>query len=281
MKIDHLIKELESKNAAIDRLSDVAISSSLRAQLLDLIHRSGDIRIINPNVAVIKRERLDYGFGGGGTGYYDQVMVLYQGQKELKEWCWRDRYSASNDKYWLAVNDIGEVKVFEDGDKITVEAELINNQRKRTEKWFFDKTKEKKPELFSAEAQAEFQDKANKEIDRIKSHLDEMWQRKVKMFTADGYASYVQPSIKQMEIRPEIGIAAFLTEEQIDHRVGGDRQMRRELFVLVSGKEKAELVAEDHGYASNGGAVLAILDVDLGNIDIDSKRGRMTIPLKK
>ena len=251
------------------------INKELESQLS---RYAGTARIISPDVAVSQDRRLDYG-SGGGTGYYDQVRVFYRSQSELKEWCWRDRYSASNDKPWLGVNDIGEVKISEDADKVVVDAELINiHHGNRVVSWFFNKSKEEELQLLSPEDQSSFNAKVNKEVDRIKRQLDEMWQRKVKMFTSEGYVNYLKPAIKQLEVRKELGIAAFLTEEQIDHREGGDRQMRRELFVLTFGKEKAELKAEEHGYDTEG-VSLAILDLELKEVVVNTRNGKKTIKL--
>jgi hypothetical protein len=273
-----ITEENRRKNARVDSIAKgIAINSELRAQLVANEYR-GTVKVVSPEVAVMQDRRLDYG-SGGGTGYYDQVRVFYRTQSELKEWCWRDRYSASNDKPWLAVNDIGEVKISEQGNKVKVDVELTNiHHGNRIVSWFFKKLKEEAIELLSEKDQAKFIDKTNKEVDRIKSQLDAMWQRKVKMFTCSGYVSYLQPAIKQLEIRPEIGVAAFLTDEQIDHQEGGDRQMRRELFVLTFDKEKAELKTEEHGYTAEG-VSLAILEVGAREIVVNTRNGKETIIL--
>jgi anti-sigma regulatory factor (Ser/Thr protein kinase) len=86
--------------------------------------------------------------------------------------------------------------------------------------------------------------------------------------------------MKQSEVKAEIGVAAFITEEQIDHRVD-DPQMRFEMYVVMAGDEKATCRAEDHGYVREGGAFLTILEVTADAVTINTKSGKRTITLAK
>ncbi|MBD3282298.1 MAG: hypothetical protein GF387_01695 [Candidatus Portnoybacteria bacterium] len=134
----------------------------------------------------------------------------------------------------------------------------------------------------SMKEQATFTAQVEKEVARIMSELNRLWECKPKMVNphpmsvADSYMLYRQPSIKQREFHPEIGVAAFVTEEQIDHRTS-DPQIRYELYVLTAGSEKAERKAEDHGYSREGGAFLTILEIDAECIVIKTKNGKKRI----
>jgi len=230
--------------------------------------------------------RSEWG-SSGGIGYYDQVRVFCGSQADMKEWQWRDRYSASNDKPWLAVHAIGAVKVSEEDNKVNVEVELVNNRHdNRTATYAFDPPKPIAIRTLSMDEQAAFTAQVEKEVARVMAELNRLWEFKPKMVdphpmgmgVSDGYVHYRRPSIKQREFQPEIGVAAFVTEEQIDHRVS-DPQIRHELYVLTAGSEKAERKAEDHGYDREGGAFLTILEIKAERVVINTKSGKATIAL--
>lgn len=118
---------------------------------------------------------------------------------------------------------------------------------------------------------------------RIMEEMKDLHKRKSTMPSdmpgGSGYISYQPPRVKQREFRIDIGVVAFVVEEQIDHRVT-DRQMRHELFVLTDKDEKAERKAEDHGYTrSEGDAFLTILDIKRNSITINTKGGKQVIEL--
>ena len=237
------------------------------------------------DVAAVLTSRSEWG-SSGGIGYYDQVRVFCGSQADMKEWQWRDRYSASNDKPWLAVHAIGAVKVSKKDNKVNVEVELVNNQHgNRTATYTFDPPKATAVRTLSVDEQATFTAQVEKEVARVMAELNRLHECKPTMVNphpmtmADGYVPYRQPSIKQREFHPEIGIAAFVTEEQIDHRVS-DPQIRHELYVLTAGSEKAERKAEDHGYGREGGAFLTILEIGAERIVINTKSGKATIALR-
>lgn len=130
--------------------------------------------------------------------------------------------------------------------------------------------------------QAAFSAKAEEEMARIMEEMKDLHKRKSTMPSdmpgGSGYTSYQPPRVKQREFRIDIGVVAFVIEEQIDHRVT-DRQMRHELFVLTDKDEKAERKAEDHGYTRSGGAFLTILDIKRNSITINTKGGKQVIEL--
>lgn len=122
----------------VERLAGEVISEKLRQQILPYAGNNS-LTIASPDVAVVLTSRSVYGSGGGGIGYYDQVHVFFRSHAIMKEWQWRDRYSESADKPWLAVHAIGTVKVSEKDNEVHVEVELVNNHHgNRTATYTFD-----------------------------------------------------------------------------------------------------------------------------------------------
>jgi hypothetical protein len=280
-------EEQETKLA--ERLGDIVISDELRRQILPYADNKSLV-IASSNVAVVLTSRSEWG-SSGGIGKFDQVHVFCGSQADMKEWQWRDRYSASNDKPWLRVDAIGAVEVSEKDDKVEVKVELVNKQYgNRTVTYTFDPPKPTAVRTLSMEEQATFIAQVEKEVARVMAELNRLWECKPQMVASypagmtmpmgtPTYVPYRQPSIKQREFHPEIGVAAFVTEEQIDHR-GSDPQIRYELYVLTAGSEKAERKAEDHGYRREGGAFLTIIEVGPEHIVINTKSGKQTIMLR-
>ena len=281
----------ENQNAKLtERLSETEVSDELRRQILPYADDK-TLVVAGPNVAAVIGHRSEYG-SSGGIGYYSQVRVFCGSQNEMQEWQWRDRYSASNDKPWLSVHNLGEIKVSVKGTKIIVEVELVNREHgKRATTFTFDALAATTlVRTLSAEEQTAFTTKVDREMDRVMTELDGLWKLKPTMVArysgggmmslgTSGYVPYRRPSIKEREIRSEIGVAVFVTEEQIDHRMD-DPQIRYELYVLTAKGEKAECKAEDHGYdRGDGGAFLKILEVKSDRIVINTKRGKSTISI--
>ncbi len=265
----------------LERFSKEEISKELQKQILPYADNKSLI-IVSSDIALVLTSRSEWG-SSGGIGYYDQVRAFYKDQAQMKEWQWRDRYSASNDRPQVKVEGFGRVKILEKEKEISVEVELINKEYGNRSATYNFKLKVSSPTVsISKDEQAVFIAQAEKEIARIMSNLNRLWECKPKMLSSipmtDGYISYSQPKIKQKELRPEIGILAFVTEEQIDHRVS-DPQIRHELYVLIIGNEKAEPKVKDHGYYSEGGAFLSILEVKMEGIVINTKDGKKLISL--
>jgi hypothetical protein len=271
------------------RLDKTQISDDLRTKILKYAD-DASLKIVNPDIAVVQDSRSEWG-SSGGIGYYDQIRVFYGNQSSMQEWQWRDRYSASNDKPWLRIDSIGKVKVSEEKGKVIVEVELVNKKYdNRTATFTFDIKKVTTMRKLSADDQVAFSTRVEEEISRIMSELERLWDLKPQMVASypaeasmpmgtPSYVPYRRPSIKQQEIHAEIGVAAFVTEEQIDHRVS-DPQIRYELYVMTGKNKKAERKAEDHGYDKReGGAFLNILEVTSDHIIINTKHGKSTIAL--
>lgn len=255
-----------------------SLTPELRAHFEDL-ETQGDLKIEGDNIAVWVDSRSEYG-SSGGIGYWSQCHVLFGRQKQMQEWQWRDRYSASKDRPSLAVHGIGEVKVEERDGKVCVTVELLNrNHLPRQTTFYFESVAEEKesvPQL-SIEEQDAFTSKVRAEIERILAEKTALWEKTSTMFTERGEARYFQPRIKDVKGLKAFGINAFVIESQIDHS-GTDRQMRFELFVIRHGDDSATLRAESHGYDKReGGAFLTVIDMTTTEVVISTNRGKETI----
>ncbi len=269
---------LRSQNESLDKkLAGKEITPELREQLLP--HSWEKIMVVNSTVALLQGDRSEYG-SSGGCGYWSQVYCFCGSQKQMQEWQWRDRYSADNDRKWLCVQDIGKVEVSEKEGKTIVVVELVNkNHGNRSTTFTFDKPTQKAAVTLSIEQQTLFVEKAKRELEQIMNGLNDLMPHKPTMIVSRGPDSYYKPTVKQSEVRPKLGVAAFVVEEQIDHH-GDDRQMRCNLYVLKWGQEKAERKAEDHGYNTReGGAFLQVLEVETDRVVINTKSGKSTIQL--
>lgn len=272
----------EQNDKLAEKFSDVEISDDLRRQIVPHVDKT--IVVVSKDIAIVKDSRSEWG-SSGGIGYWDQIRVFCGGQSDMHEWQWRDRYSASQDRHDLRVNGIGQVEVSEGDGQITVKVELINKEYgNRSTSFAFDQPKMSVVQTLTTEEQADFTALVEEEVSRIMENLNRSWESKPEMLasvpTHSGYTSYRRPSIKQKEIRPDIGVAAFVAEEQIDHR-GSDPQIRHDLYALTHDKEKAEVMTEDHGYGREGGAFLTILEIGPDRIVINTKSGKSTISLDR
>jgi len=235
--------------------------------------------VINPNVFLWLTDRSEYG-GSGGIGYFDQVHAYFYGQTQMIEYQWRDRYSASKDRPWLKVNSL-ENPTISIGRKVaTVNVTLVNNQGKRSEQFIFEK-KKKVPAIveLAADEQIVFKAKVRESVKSVMSRLEELWQLKPTMLSMHGYVPYRRPSVKQIVILESIGVAAFVTEEQIDHR-GDDPQVRYELYVMTHKDSSPRLIAEDHGYEKREGSkVVAIVELNQDSVLVNTADGKKTFAL--
>ena len=137
----------------------------------------------------------------------------------------------------------------------------------------------------STDEQATFIAQAEKEVTRVMRELKQyFWERKPKMenlrskSTHDRYISYRQPTIRQQVLRPEIGVLAFVTEEQIDHWAN-ERQFQYYLYVFTFGSRESVPKIVDQGFVLAGGATIPILKVEQKLIVASTKHGEVTIVL--
>jgi len=268
-------REQTERESAIDKeIGDVKVSDSLRQQLMPYLGKT--IKIVSPDIAFVVTSRSEYGTSGG-CGYWSQLRCLFYGEEELQEWQWRDRYSASNDKPWLSVQGLGEIKTCTNGGSVNVEVELVNRQGNRWTKFSLDISKAKAKFLSDSE-QSAFSAKIVEEQANIMKELETLHKKRPALMP-DGPGKrsyYTEPRLKQSVVRVEIGLAAFVMEEQIDHH-SDDRQMRDSLFVFRNGQEHAQMKYEDHGYDRNGGAFLTIVSLTPDRIVINTNGGKVKL----
>ncbi|KKS30466.1 MAG: hypothetical protein UV60_C0008G0028 [Parcubacteria group bacterium GW2011_GWA2_43_11] len=139
--------------------------------------------------------------------------------------------------------------------------------------------------ILSSEEQALFFIQAERNIAHVMRMLNQyFWKHKPKMLNprsvsaADRYISYRRPRIKQQVSRPEIGVSAFVTVEQINHW-RGEPQLQYYLYVLTARSGVPERKVVDQGYELEGDATISILEVEQEYIVINTKSGKMTILL--
>ena len=136
----------------------------------------------------------------------------------------------------------------------------------------------------STEDQQTFISLAKQDITHIMRELNQnFWKRKPKMMnphpvSIKRYKSYRQPRIKQRVSCPEIGVFAFVTEQQIGHS-RSEPQLQYYLYVLTARSGRSERKVVDQGYELEGDATISILEVKQEYIVIKTKSGRMTILL--
>lgn len=273
-------EEEQRKIAALaQRLGGKTVSPELSRQITKFADNKSLV-VVDGDVALVVTGRNIT--SSAGVGYVDQVQCFYGSQSLMQEWQWRDCYSERNDRRYLQVYGLGEVKVFEKGTKVVVEVVLLNKDHgNRSATFEFTKLEPKvvttpAPTL-ALDEQAIFSAKVEKESLRIMTELEHLWECKPQMAPdgpGQGYHAYARPALCQQVVRPEIGVAAFVTEEQIDHRVNL-AQMRREVYV-VKADGTVKCVAEDHSW---GAASLTLSDVAHNEIVICLATGSQTIKI--
>lgn len=271
----------------IDAVSGTEISDDLKKYLLGVINSIGGLKVIALDIAVYHTSRSEYGTTGG-VGYFDQANVYYFGQIQMQEWQWRDRYSASKDRHDLRFDEFNEIEVIEKDRKVIIQVELINKEHgNRWATFEFERIDEVTPvKTLTNEEQKEFSAKLEIEIEKIMAEKKRLWELKPQMLFANRFpngmsipmstlstsAPYRQPSIKDSVVHANSGVAAFVIEEQIDHR-GSDSQMRHDLYVYKYGDEAIKTISEDHGYETEGGAMLNLINLKQNAVTFSTSRG--------
>lgn len=236
------------------------------------------LKVVSEDLVICDGKRDMYS-GTSGVGKFCQIHVWYKGQADMQEWQWRDCYSADRDRHDFYINGIGNVTTSSKGSQVEIRIKLLNKDHgpRYTTFIFKDKDAVANPTI-SKEKQAEFARRFEAEIQRVLGGLEEMWTRKDSMLTNHGPQKYRRPSIKQRVLNTPNGIGAFVTEEQIDHRTGGDPQVRFELFLMKAGDTEAKCVLEDHSYEkSDGIRVISILGLTSNQLTASTHDGSKTI----
>ena len=281
--------EISRENVSLDdRLDGITITDDLRNQLVKYA-KNKVLKVVNPNLAVVATERSEWG-SSGGIGYWDQVRVLYGNQEQMQEWNWRHRFDSDLDKPELVIHDIGKVEVIEKDGGVVVEVEITNVRHPSRKATFAFQPLISQTTILSAEEQQAFTALFQSEKERVLADLIERWTHKPTMPASypagmmmpagtPSYIPYQQPFTHQLVLRTDIGVGAFVTEQQIDH-FSTDKQMRHELYLLTHGKTQAELVADSNGYERReGGSFLTIIEVSRSQVLINTKSGKRTIKL--
>ena len=259
-------------------VGDQPVSEQAKAFIANLI--TSTLAVVTPDVFVWLTSRSEWG-GSGGIGYFDQVRIYYHGQTKLAEYQWRDRYSASNDKPWLKVNSFGATSVEVSGNKATVSVELVNIDGKRTEKYVFEHKEVVAPTQLSSDEQTLFTTRVEQAVGEIMTEKNHLYELKPTMVGHTGnYVPYRRPSVKQSVVHANLGISAFVIEEQIDHRVD-DPQTRYELYVMFAKDKTYRYITEDHGYEKREGSnVIAILELTQDSVLVNTKNGQKTLKIQ-
>lgn len=257
-------------------LAGRTVSEEVKAQLLQDV--PDNLTVADPHVVLFVSMRSEYG-SSGGVGYWSQVHCICKDQKQMQEWQWRDRYSAANDNPRLRFDELGKVKITRSGRTTTVNVQLINKKygNRFTSFDFRPSTARKTPHL-TAEEQVRFEQQAQEAGERVMAEFMRLHALKPTMSGTRGPTGYFPPRFKEQEIRAELGVAAFVVEEQIDHHVD-DRQIRLDLYTFRNGQKNAEFKAESHGYESAGGAFLTILDIDQDKVLINTENGKSEVEI--
>jgi len=252
------IKLARSKNESElnEMLKGKEISEETRDYLLDFMASKGieQLKALGKDAVIIKSNRSEYG-GSGGIGYFDQIHVYWNGQTDMKEWQWRDRYSTARDNHAACINGIGRVSKIQKGGNVNFSIELINKEYGNRMTEFTLKNEKEKVDKLSKEEQLAFGIQVEKTMEEIDQELQRSRELKPQMVSEFGdYTSYRMAWVKEKMIKPNIGRAAFVTEEQIDHR-GTDPQMRYEVYMMKHGDEQPKRLTEDHSYEKGKGAL--------------------------
>lgn len=285
-------KEAELEKAEkIRRFSEIAgeiqLSDSLLAYLVNL--EPEIVHIVDSNLAVAKKPRSEYG-GSGGCGYYDQLHVYFRGQTIMKEFMWRDRYSAANDRPYLSINSIDNVGIQENEDIVNIIVTVSNGYGSRNVSFELE-NKPVSMSVLTAEQLDEFESRVNQQIDKIlidrepgelrlmvETTVNHNNRRNKKTPSIFDEAAYKTSSLKQKVINPVCGVAAFVTEEQIGHQ-GDDRQMMFSLYVMKDGMEEADLLLRDSAYQrrEKRSGLIAISNLMPDAVSVSTDSGPMTI----
>jgi hypothetical protein len=94
---------------------------------------------------------------------------------------------------------------------------------------------------------------------------------KLPMETGRGPVEYDRPMI--VDRREFRGNALVIVREQIDHHVGGDKQLRQELYE-IQGNGTVKLIMEDHAFQSEGEPQLKIISIGRQWATLQTRYGR-------
>ncbi|MCX6797783.1 MAG: hypothetical protein NTX66_00995 [Candidatus Falkowbacteria bacterium] len=286
-------KQEEAKKKLNSLIGGNQVSPVTEKCLLDMLLRDRELwglAILNPDTVAIVSGRSEWG-SSGGVGYYSQAVMIFQGQQETKEWCYRDRYDSRKDNWDLCIERIGQIKQEQNGGEVSFGVELLNKDKSRwTEFKFAFKPEPTNIATLSTEDQLAFQNQIEEAIQRLLKIKEERWIGQPEMMQYSEqprqlmpgesiYTKYQKPALQQKVVHEQIGIATFVLVEQIDHRVS-DPQLRYELYCLKFGNKEPTLLSEDHSYdRAEGNAMISIIDLNSQELKVRTRKGVNTISL--
>ena len=270
-----MINDEKAKDKDVAKLlkGDYAVIKDKMPEAIDTLRRMEPSSLklkdidVNNGILALLGSRSEWG-SSGGIGYFSRVIAMHQGEVQEKEYQWRDRWSAKNDRHEFDFKDlkIKEIKKEKNKLLLSVKADPGKKYRPTNVDFIFDvKSDREAPAELSEGEQAEFKEFVETEIKEIIAQKMKLWELKPEMLNPIGrdmnapmnlsfavpYVRYEQPELKKKVIDEKHGFAVFIVKEQIDHR-GSDAQMRFELYVVRNGQE-AELADEDHAYLHREG----------------------------
>ncbi|MFA5029304.1 MAG: hypothetical protein WC518_00955 [Patescibacteria group bacterium] len=289
---------LSHEEALAEVLGGQEVSARLRLFIEELMKMErcsiGKVRVLDPDTAVFLVARSEWG-GSGGIGYFDQVVIYHHGRDQMQEWQWRNRYSSSADRHDLCINDLGQIQIDERGGQVKITVELVNEEYgNRIAEFVFEPTEATpSPPKLNETEQAAFEGEVDAAIAQILAQKMASWRLKPKMYQdygdqkygvviqmpmgTPGQVSYRTPSVRHRIISARLGLAVFVAEEQIDHRIA-DPQLRYELYVMVPGQEP-RLIYENHAYESAGSAAIAVLRLEEDHVVLSTEGRQEAVAL--
>lgn len=258
-------------------MSEITLSSALQSQVKNLT--TGELTIVDSNVAILFDTRIEYG-SSGGVAYYSVVTCFCGSEKETHEWNWRHRTDPNLDNPKIRVFGIEGVKVLTTERSTRVSLVLINENFGNRPDEFCFRGESNAVEKLSEQEQEVFLKKAKTTVVAVMEGLKELHTHSPLMPTTKGFVNYLEPRVVQVVTEAGVGVSAFVIEEQIDHE-GDDRQMRCTLYVFKKGWLKAQAMREDHGYNKSGGALLNILEVKHDSVLINTKNFKWRVSVEK
>ena len=280
-------KLVKAKEKLALLIGEVKLSLETENCLLEMLLRDGELwgaTVFDSNTIALVSGRSEWG-SSGGIGYYSQAVMIFQGQSEITEWCYRDRYDSRKDNWGLCIEKIGQIKTEQKGEKIWFRVELLNKGKSRwTEFSFAFRAELSNATLLSTEDQIVFRKQIDEAISLLLKAKEDRWFGQPEMlrhsevsgqlFPGESiYVKYQKPSLQRKVVLEHLGLAAIVLVEQIDHRLS-DPQLRYELYGLKFGHLESIQLLEDHSYdRAEGNAMISVIDLNSREIKIRTREG--------
>lgn len=274
-------------------LAQSEVSAAVENCLLEMLTREKELwgaSVLDSDTVALVSGRSEWG-SSGGIGYHSQAVMVFRGQQQTKEWCYRDRYDSRKDNWDLCIEKIGQIQSKANGETIVFRVELINNGKSRwTEFSFAFKLETAEAPALSSAEQLAFRSQVEGAIESLLKAKEERWIGQPEMLRyceiptqlmpgESIYVQYQKPALQQKLVLESSGLAAFVLVEQIDHRLS-DPQLRYELYSLKSGQQKSALLFEDHSYdRAEGSAMISIVDLNGQKVKARTREGVREIDL--